>query len=81
MDQELHHSAALGPVAGDDRQHPFDEAAAAWAVGAVARLPPADRVAQRPLGRVVGRLDAVGFREGPEARFHAEQIPADAGGD
>ena len=55
-------------------KHPLDEPAAPLAVGPVARLPPADRVAYRPLGRIVRRLHARRRRERPEARLDRQQL-------
>ena len=64
-------------VGGEDA---FDEAAAGVALGAVAGLAPADRVAQRLLGGVIGRLDASDVSESLDRRLDLEDFLARGGG-
>ena len=60
----------------DGRQHPFDELTAGRRVGPKAGVAPAGREAQRPLGVVVGGLDALGRRERPQRRLDLEDLAA-----
>src|SRR5438309_6333320 len=56
--QTIQHVPSLLTAGRYDGEHVLNEAAARLAVGAVTCPAPQDRVAQRPLRRVVGRLDA-----------------------
>src|SRR4051812_29982136 len=55
--QVLQHIAALLAAGSDHGKNVRNELAPGLALGPVACLAPLDRVAQRPLRRVVGRLD------------------------
>ena len=57
MSKITEYVAALLSAGGHDAQDPGHELTACGAVGPVTRLPPADGVADGPLGRVVGRLN------------------------
>ena len=76
--EKLQHVAALASATGDHRQHPLHEAAAPLAIRAKTRLPPADGMTHRPLGRVVRRLHAGLRRKRPQARLDRQDFPADA---
>ncbi len=58
--------AALEPAGLAHRADPLDPAAAAIGLGAELGLAHDHRVAYRPLGRVVGRVDAFELAEGPQ---------------
>ena len=68
--------AALGLERRGHRQHPFDEPAPRRAVGPEALPTPEDRGAQRPLGRIVRRLDPGHLDERPERRGQRQRLPA-----
>ena len=76
LDEEVEDTAALLATGGDDGENPLDEPAASLAVGPVARLPPAHRVANRTLRRVVRRLHTTPTGERPQARLDRQQLPA-----
>lgn len=61
--QRLHH-----------RQQTLDQPAACLAVAALTTLTPQHRRTQRPLGRVVGRLDPFATHERPQGRLQTQQI-------
>ena len=71
--------AALAAAGFDDGQQTFDELAPRSRLRAERQLSPNHRVAQRLLGRVVGRLsDAVVVHEGPQVVFVFDEFLAKA---
>src|SRR5438128_19210 len=60
-------------------EHPLDEAAAGFAVAAVARFAPNDGVPDRPLRGIVRRVDPVAADEGPQRVLPAEDLAAHRG--
>src|SRR5262245_20968158 len=67
--QVLQHIAALLAASSDHGKNVLNEMAAGRALSPIACLAPLDRVAQRPLRRVVGRLDGLDASEGPQRRL------------
>ena len=57
LDEELQGVSSLLSAGFDNAEQCLDEAAARRALGSEAELRPDDRVTQRSLGRIVGRLD------------------------
>ena len=76
LDEEVEDTASLLATGGDDGEHPLDEPTAPLAVGPVTRLPPAHRVANRTLRRVVRRLHTTASGECPQARLDRQEFPA-----
>ncbi len=74
--EEVEGVSSLLAAGFDDGEERFDEAAAAFALGAERQCPPDDRVTQRLLRAVVGRFDTGDVGEGPELVEAVEQTVA-----
>ena len=61
---------------GDDGENVLNKMTPGLAVRPVARLSPHHCVSQRPLGRVVGRLNACDVNEGPQCLLNGQYFPA-----
>src|ERR1044072_7391068 len=70
--------AADLPAGLGEGQHALDEAKPVFTLTAEATLPPQHGLAQRPLGRVVGRLDRM-LQEGPQERLQLQQLRREDG--
>src|SRR5262249_900260 len=73
----LQHVSALLPAGCDHGQRALHEPAAGRGLGPVAGLPPADCVAERPLGCVVCRLYALDRRERVQGRLDCHHLSPD----
>ena len=70
--QELEHGAFLQPQGLHDRQDALDKAAAGVTVATKSVLAPQHPRPQQALNMVVGRLDAVLARKGPQGRLDGQ---------
>ena len=78
LGDELEHIPLLLAAGFDGGQQGLDEAAAGGALGAEREFPPDHGVTQRPLRRIVRRLDIVNFQKRPQPVAMVTQFPAHA---